>query len=68
MNDWIDIGVEDAAGKALAMKKAWVKSGESTYTLEVQGRPAKAGIDPVVKRIDRRSDDNLVTVAIEGSP
>jgi len=47
------------------MRKEWVKSGESTYTLEVQGRPAKAGIDPVVKRIDRRSDDNLVPVAIQ---
>jgi len=64
MNDWIDIGVQDAAGKSLAMRKEWVKSGESTYTLEVQGRPAKAGIDPVVKRIDRRSDDNLVAVEV----
>jgi hypothetical protein len=65
MNDWIDIGVEDAAGKPLAMRKEWVKSGESTFTIEVSGRPAKAGIDPVVKRIDRRSDDNLVPVAIQ---
>ena len=65
MNDWIDIGVQDAAGKMLALRKEWVKSGESTYTLEVQGVPAKAGIDPVVKRIDRRSDDNTVAVAIE---
>jgi len=64
MNDWIDIGVEDAAGKTLALEKRWVKSGESTFTLEVHGRPAKAGIDPVVKRIDRRSDDNLVPVEV----
>ena len=68
MNDWIDIGVQDAAGKTLATRKEWVKSGESRFTLEVQGRPAKAGIDPVVKRIDRRSDDNLVSVEIEAKP
>jgi aminopeptidase N len=65
MNDWIDIGVEDAAGRMLALRKERVKSGESTYTLEVQGRPAKAGIDPVVKLIDRRSDDNTVPVQVE---
>ena len=64
MNDWIDIGVQDGEGKMLAMRKEWIKSGESTFTLEVSGRPAKAGIDPVAKLIDRRSDDNLVPVAI----
>lgn len=65
MDDAIDIGVEDAAGKMLALRKERVKSGESTFTIEVDARPAKAGIDPVVKLIDRRSDDNLVPVTVE---
>jgi ABC-2 type transport system permease protein len=64
MNDWIDIGVQDASGKMLALRKEWIKAGESTYTLEVAGKPAKAGIDPVVKLIDRRSDDNTVPVRL----
>ena len=65
MDDWVDIGVQDADGKMLALRKERVKSGESTFTVEVTGRPAKAGIDPVVKLIDRRSDDNVVPVTIE---
>jgi aminopeptidase N len=62
MNELVDIGVYDAAGEALYLKKHPVKSGESTYTIEVAGKPAKAGIDPVVKLVDRRWEDNTIAV------
>jgi ABC-2 type transport system permease protein len=39
-----------------------VKSGESTYTIEVDKKPVKAGIDPVVKLVDRRPEDNTIAV------
>ncbi len=67
MNDWIDIGVLGADDAPLYLKKHRVASGESTFAIEVSGKPVRAGIDPVVKLVDRRPDDN--TVAVErGGP
>jgi hypothetical protein len=62
MDELVDIGVYDAKGDALYLAKHRVKTGEQAFTLEVQGKPAKAGIDPVVKLVDRRPDDNTVPV------
>jgi len=63
MDDLVDIGVLDAEDKPLYLKKHRIKTGETTLTLEVPSKPAKAGIDPVMKLIDRRPDDNVVTVS-----
>jgi aminopeptidase N len=65
MDDWVDIGVLDAGDKTLFLEKRKVRSGEWTYTVRVKGRPAKAGIDPVNKLIDRSPDDNLTDVSIK---
>jgi hypothetical protein len=62
MDDLVDIGVLGADDKPLYLKKHRVKDGESTFTLEVAEKPLRAGIDPVVKLIDRRPDDNTVAV------
>ncbi len=37
----------------------------TTFTVEVDQKPIKAGIDPMNKFVDRDSDDNLVRVIIE---
>jgi hypothetical protein len=63
MEDLIDIGVLGEGDAPLYLKKHRVKSGDSTFTLEVQGKPVKAGIDPVNKLIDRRPDDNTIAVS-----
>ena len=63
MDDLVDIGVLGADEQPLYLKKHRIKAGETTLTLEVAGKPAKAGIDPVVKLIDRRPDDNTVVAA-----
>jgi len=39
-----------------------LRSGENRFTLEVAGEPARAGIDPLNKLIDRDAGDNLVDV------
>ena len=62
MDDLVDIGVVGANDEPLYLKKHRIKGGETTLTLEVAGKPAKAGIDPVVKLIDRRPDDNSIGV------
>ncbi|HUL94757.1 MAG TPA: M1 family aminopeptidase [Usitatibacter sp.] len=62
MDDWVDIGVLDADDNPLSLERRKVKSGESTYAIRVKGKPAKAGIDPINKLIDRRPEDNVTTV------
>jgi len=59
----IDIGVQDAKGNPLVLEKRRVTTGENRFTLEVAGTPAKAGIDPLTKLIDRDAEDNLAAVA-----
>ena len=39
-----------------------VRTGENRFTLEVPGEPARAGIDPLHKLIDRDDSDNTVAV------
>jgi hypothetical protein len=65
MDDLVDIGVLGPDDAPLYLAKHRVKAGESTFTLEVASRPVRAGIDPVVKLIDRRPDDNTVSVTRE---
>ncbi|QRK12140.1 ABC transporter permease [Archangium violaceum] len=60
--DWVDVGVLDAEGKPLYLEKLQVTKEDVEFTALVDARPAKAGIDPLNKLIDRKPDDNTVTV------
>ncbi|MET0202912.1 MAG: hypothetical protein ABW276_01255, partial [Casimicrobiaceae bacterium] len=60
----IDIGVQDAKGDYLLLEKRRIKSGENRFTVTVAGEPAKAGIDPLDKLIDRDTGDNTVEVTM----
>ena len=62
LDDLIDIGVVDAKGDAIAVERQRIKGEESTFTMTVDQRPAKAGIDPLNKLIDRRPSDNAIVV------
>ncbi len=62
MDATVDIGVQDAKGSYLLLEKRRVKTGENRFTVEVAGEPAKAGIDPLGKLIDRDATDNMVEV------
>jgi ABC-2 type transport system permease protein len=62
MDALVDIGVRDAKGTWLFLEKRRVNTGENRFTLEVAGEPARAGIDPLNKLIDRDASDNLVDV------
>ncbi len=52
----------DKEGKPLLLERRRLKAGEQTITLLVPGKPAKAGVDPLNKLIDRKPDDNLTAV------
>lgn len=60
--DLIDIGVDDKDGNSLLRERKLIDKKESEFTVVVSGRPAKAGIDPDNKLIDRKPDDNMIAV------
>jgi len=62
LNDYIEFGVDDANGQPLL--REWRKVGTSAVTLQmvVDRLPARAGIDPDNKLIDRKPLDNMVPV------
>ena len=62
LNDLIDIGVLDGNGKYLYLQKHKMEQEKTEITVTVDKLPAKAGIDPVDKLIDRNPDDNVVAV------
>ena len=55
--------MQDAAGNWLLLDKRRVVTGENRFTLAVDGTPARAGIDPLNKLIDRDAGDNVAAVA-----
>jgi hypothetical protein len=69
MDEAVEVGVFDAEpGKkgfseasVLALEQRRIVSGEQTLAFVVDRPPRFAGIDPYNKRIDRNSDENLVT-------
>ncbi len=65
LHDYIEIGADDAQGLPLLRERKWMNKADASWTMVVKGVPAKAGIDPDNKLIDRKPDDNLVKVDIE---
>src|SRR5206468_5830880 len=64
LEDFIECGVDDADGNPLARERRLVDRRDQTVTLLTAGRPARAGIDPDNKLIDRKPTDNMMPVDI----
>ncbi len=64
LDDWIDIGILGEDGQELYLQKAHITESQQEFTLLVDAKPAKAGIDIYNKLIDRDSNDNVVKVTI----
>ncbi len=62
--DWIDIGVLDSDNKPLFLEKKKIDREAMEFTVIVDKKPARAGIDPFNKLIDRRPKDNTAAVDI----
>ncbi|HTL76860.1 MAG TPA: M1 family aminopeptidase [Casimicrobiaceae bacterium] len=61
--DVIDIGVLDESNEPLYLEKRKIENEKTTFTIVVARKPARAGIDPYDKLIDRRPRDNTVAVS-----
>jgi ABC-2 type transport system permease protein len=64
LRDYIEFGVDDSAGNPLARTRRLVEAGAQKVVLVVDGRPARAGIDPDNKLLDRKPTDNMMPVDI----
>jgi hypothetical protein len=65
MDDWVEVGVFDAAEPYL--QKHRIRSGKQTVTVMVPQKPARAGIDPRHLLSDLgETDDNIKAVKIGG--
>ncbi len=65
LNDYIEIGVFKGPKdeeQPLYMHREKITAESGTYTIVVDERPTRAGIDPYNKLIDRNGDDNLIDV------
>ena len=68
--DLVDIGVfgdrepGNKLGKPLYLSKVWIRTRDTTFTITVDQKPKKAGIDPYNKLIDRDPKDNVKEVTI----
>jgi len=65
LDDPVDIGVFDDDGKPLYLERHRLDGSTSEVTVTVEAEPARAGIDPYHKLIDRHPDDNEISVEIE---
>jgi hypothetical protein len=73
MNDLVEIGVfapgkGEGLGAPLYLKRHRVRSGRQTIRVTVPREPARAGIDPYRKLIDRERADNVVEVGVDVRP
>ena len=59
LDDWIDIGVLGEKNEVLFLEKRHVTKPTETFEVVVDVKPAKAGIDPLNKLIDRNPKDNV---------
>jgi hypothetical protein len=64
LNDIIEVGVLDDKDQPLKVEKRRITAQDNSFTMIVQGKPAKAGIDPLNKLIDRRSKGNVMKVEL----
>lgn len=71
IDDWVDVGVLGQAsgskknlGPVLAMEKKHITAEKTVFEFVVGQKPAKAGIDPLNKLIDRNPEDNVTSVSM----
>jgi ABC-2 type transport system permease protein len=67
MNDLVEIGVfgpskGDGPGAPIYLERHRIRSGKQTIAITVPRKPARAGVDPYRRLIDRDRDNNAVGV------
>lgn len=68
MDDYFDVGVLDASGRALVLERKRLGAQPIEFTVVVDRKPARAGIDPFHLFIDRSPADNTAAIRLIGGP
>ena len=65
LDHWIEVGVFADADEeeVLYLQRHRITSGTNTIEIRVPSMPKRAGIDPYGKLLDRKNDDNVLTIA-----
>jgi ABC-2 type transport system permease protein len=58
-----DVGVTDAKGNYLYLKKHQFVQGDNEIKIVVEKEPAQAGVDPLTYIIDKTPEDNMIDVS-----
>jgi hypothetical protein len=66
MTEPVDVGALDDDKQPIHIEKQLVHTGENRITFITELKPARAGIDPLNKFIDRVPDDNTVAITAAG--
>jgi hypothetical protein len=72
MNDLVEVGVYAGApigrtpGKPLYFKQHRLRTGKQTIVVTVPSLPTRAGVDPLLKFIEREKSDNVAEIAVVG--
>ncbi len=61
----MEVGGLDAEGRGLCLEKQRIQQDTGTLRFHCDVLPARAGVDPLNKLIDRTSDDNVTSVTEE---
>ncbi|NIR50537.1 M1 family metallopeptidase [candidate division KSB1 bacterium] len=61
--DYIDIGLFDENGEVLYLGKHRIDRNQMTFKIVVGNKPSEAGIDPYVKLIDKKRENNRTAVS-----
>jgi len=59
LDDWIDVGLFDKEDQLIYLEKHQVGAGTNTFQVTVDTEPAKGGLDPLNKLIDKVSDGHI---------
>jgi hypothetical protein len=72
MDDLVDIGAfapggDKGLGEPLYLKRHRIRSGKQTISITLPREPARAGVDPLRKLIDRQGNDNVIGIEVAGA-
>jgi len=67
LDDVMDVGVLGEKDAPLFLEKRRITGPRMTFEATVRGRPAKAGVDPYNKMIDRNPEDNVTAVTVNAA-
>ena len=62
LSDYVEIGIFDKSGNEIYLKKHKISAIKNQISIEVEQQPTEVGIDPWLKLIDAKGEDNRLKI------